>query len=97
MLSIDSYKNLLFLDIETVPNQPSFNDLDDEWKTLWEKKSQYYRAKEDVDLEESYERAGLYAEFAKVVCISLGVIVYEQGPKKLRIKSFCWSDESSHH
>ncbi len=93
---LDIASNLLFFDIETVSQFPSFEDLDAQGKMLWSKKSSklfHHDANDDPQL--SYaNRAGIYAEFAKVVCISVGYIhrvsdtLYE-----LRLKSFVDHDE----
>ncbi|MEO0403341.1 MAG: 3'-5' exonuclease [Bacteroidota bacterium] len=93
MLNHLNIENLLFLDIETVPAEKHFSDLDDDWKHLWEDKSKWYREKEEAGLEESYERAGIYAEFGKIVCISVGFIRQKQGERILRVTSFYGHDE----
>jgi len=82
--------NVLFLDIETVPQFPDFNDLDDKFKYLWEKKAeQLKRNKPDTTADNLYSSAGIYAEFGKIVCISCG---FTNG-KEFRIKSFYGEDE----
>ena len=63
--------NILFLDIETVPQEEHFNSLDNEMKQLWEHKTQYQR-KEEFSPEAFYDRAGIWAEFGKICCISVG-------------------------
>lgn len=78
-------QNILFLDIETVPEIPSYNDLDDATKTLWDKKANKIRRSEVEDHEELYSKAGIYAEFGKIVCISCGFVTPDH---KIRIKSF---------
>jgi hypothetical protein len=64
--------NILFLDIETVAEKPSYDYLDDRWKALWQKKSGV-----DSNLwSASYKaKAALYPEFAKIVCVSVGKLV----------------------
>ena len=52
--------NILFLDIETVPQEEHFNSLDNEMKQLWEHKTQYQR-KEELSPEAFYDRAGIWA------------------------------------
>ncbi len=84
--------NILFLDIETVPAMPEFDKLSDRMKTLWEKKSKYI-ALQDETAEMTYERAGIYAEFGKIVCISVGNIILNDNTRKLRLKSFFGDDE----
>ncbi len=58
MISKLNLENILFLDIETVPETQYFSDLDDTKQALWEHKSKYQR-KEDETAEEFYERAGI--------------------------------------
>lgn len=92
MLQKINLEKILFLDIETVAQSPSFYNLDDSFKQHWEQKSKFISA-EDETPEEAYNRAGIYAEFGKIVCISVGIIRYENGVKKLRLKSFYNDDE----
>jgi len=63
--------HILFLDIETVPEHEHYHTLDAELQGLWETKTQYQR-KDEIDPETFYERAGIWAEFGKIVCISVG-------------------------
>lgn len=86
-------ENLLLIDIETVSERSVFNDLDDTWKTLWQEKVQR-QLPEGISVEEFYpQRAGVMAEFAKVICISVGYFKKESGDIKLRLKSFYGHDE----
>jgi hypothetical protein len=67
--------NILFLDIETVPQHDGHENLPEEWKTLWDLKASYLiRNKETETTQSIYSRAGIYAEFGKIICISCGVI-----------------------
>ncbi|OEK06159.1 3'-5' exonuclease [Flavivirga aquatica] len=84
-------ENILFLDIETVPETQYFSDLDDTKQALWEHKSKYQR-KEDFTAEEFYDRAGIWAEFGKIVCISVGYFTYQGDLRKFRVTSF-YGDE----
>ncbi len=90
---MDSIKNILFLDIETVPNCSEFDLLNEQEKVLWQKKSQQLRYYKDNNPEDdqnyNYERAGIYAEFGKIICISVGYYANDQ----FRIKSFAGHDE----
>jgi Predicted exonuclease len=86
--------NILFLDIETVPQYDSYDKLSDEWKALWDVKAAYLiRNKEEETVQSIYNRAGIYAEFGKVVCITCGIIQGNGPGKKLVIKSFAGDDE----
>lgn len=80
-------KNILFLDIETVPEQESYTELNKDKQVLWEEKSQYKR-KDDFTAEEFYKQAGIWAEFGKIVCISVGFFSFEQDKRQLRLKTF---------
>jgi len=86
--------NILFLDIETVPQSPSYIDLSDDWKKLWDTKStslaKYHEGQTNETL---YPRAGIYAEFGKIVCISCGVIQGNGEQRKIILKSFYGDDE----
>lgn len=90
---IDNYlaKDILFIDIETVPQSSSFDELDDDFKRLWDKKSSFFRSEEDAPAD-VYQRAGIYAEFGKIVCISAGFII-DKEERFFRIKSFYSDDE----
>ncbi len=86
--------NILFLDIETVPQQPSFDLVSGDWKELWIKKAEpLLRNREQETIESIYGRAGIYAEFGKIVCISCGLMQGNGEQKKLVIKSFYNDDE----
>ena len=86
-------ENLLLIDIETVPQQPDFDLLSDDWKHLWEEKTQ--RSLPDFTTAAEFYplRAGVMAEFAKIVCISTGFFVKQDSKWQLRLKSFCGDDE----
>lgn len=79
--------NILFLDIETVPAYPVFQEAPDQIRTLWEKKSMYLRREEETP-EDLYQRAGIYSEFGRIVCISTGMIGVHEDRRVFRIKSF---------
>ena len=79
-------EKILFLDIETVPVVYKYDDLNDPTKDLWNKKWQYNK---DISPEQQYSKAGIYAEFAKVIVIGLGY--YNQG--KFRVKTIASANE----
>jgi hypothetical protein len=85
--------NILFLDIETAPLSASYNDLDERSRKLWDNKSSFLAKQETDTPEVLYDRAGIYAEFGKIICIGCGFITQEGNVKKLRIKSFYNDDE----
>ena len=79
--------NILFLDIETVPEQEHFNHLDEDMQHLWEHKTHYQR-KDDFSAEDFYDRAGIWAEFGKIVCLSVGYFVTKGDIRNFRVTSF---------
>jgi len=91
MLDNIKVEDVMFLDIETVPESPSFGNLESSKQNLWEKKSRQFRTP-DQTAEDVYERAGIYSEFGKIICISVGII-REKNPMNFRLKSFFGKDE----
>ena len=83
-----NFENVLFLDIETVPETEFYNDLSEGKQELFALKTQYQR-KEEQTPEEFYERAGIWAEFGKIVCISVGYFInFKTNERKFRVTSF---------
>ena len=91
MISKLNLENILFLDIETVPETEKFSDLDNTKQDLWDAKSRYQR-KEEFTAEEFYDRAGIWAEFGKIICISVGYFNMEGDTRTFRVTSF-YGDE----
>lgn len=94
--------SILFLDIECVSASSNFSELDETMKDLWRTKSKYLLRnipQEDIK-EEHYEttyreKAAIYAEFGKVICISVGFITLDDKKEPiLRLKSFAGEDEN---
>ncbi|WP_445453318.1 3'-5' exonuclease [Flavobacterium sp. 25HG05S-40] len=87
MIEKINLNNILFFDIETVPESENFTNLDTEMQDLWEQKTQYQR-REEFTPEDFYERAGIWAEFGKIVCISVGYFVNKGDIRNFRVTSF---------
>lgn len=86
--------NILFLDIETVPQYSNYQELPEEARPFWNKKAkQLTRNEESEDPDITYQRAGIYAEFGKIVCISCGVVTGSGAEKRMIMKSFFGDDE----
>lgn len=84
-------EKILFLDIETVPQYADWAEISEEEKKLWDKKTQWQRG-EEVSAEDFYnDRAGVMAEFGKIVCISVGML---EKNNQLKIKSFAGDNEA---
>jgi len=84
--------NILFLDIETVPEVQKYSELPEIKQQLFAQKTQYQR-KDEITPEDFYERAGIWAEFGKIVCISVGFFDPFAREKTFRLKSFYSRDE----
>jgi uncharacterized protein YprB with RNaseH-like and TPR domain len=87
MIEKINLNNILFFDIETVPETDNFDGLDSDMKELWEQKTHYQR-RDEFTPEEFYERAGIWAEFGKIVCISVGFFVNKGDIRNFRVTSF---------
>ncbi|MBR9859146.1 3'-5' exonuclease [bacterium] len=92
MINQSVLEDILFLDVETVSQYEHFEQMPERWKALWTHKARFL-AKEDESAEELYDRAGIYAEFGKIVCISTGFLVRSGAGFQLRVKSFYGDDE----
>ena len=89
-----NFNNILFLDIETVSEYETYDSMPDAWKELWDiKAAQLMRNKETDTPETVYNRAAIYAEFGKIVCISCGCLQGSGEDRKLVVKSFYDDDE----
>lgn len=84
--------NILFLDIETVPEHENWSEVSELTQELFAKKTSYQR-KDEITPEDFYERAGIWAEFGKIVCISVAYFTENQQQKTLRVTSFSGDDE----
>ena len=84
-------KDILFLDIETVACTDNYSSLDERLKTQWARKANFFKQREvELSDEELFnERAGIYAEFGKVVCIVVGKFTEnEKGELGLKTKKY---------
>lgn len=86
-------ERILFLDIETVPFVPSYEALPEHWKPLWDKKALSLKREETDTPVTLFGRAGIYAEFGKIICISVGYLRCVNGVEEFRLKSFAGHDE----
>lgn len=89
-----NFGHILFLDIETVPQYADYHSLPKDWKELWDIKAGYLIRNKDTETAGSiYPRAGIYAEFGKIICIGCGFISGEGEQKKITLKSFYGDNE----
>ena len=94
--------NILFLDIETVPSVWEFDELDETMQELWAikyanlTKTPLENLSQDHIEEGFRERAGIYAEFGKIICISVGMLTKQKDSDEVvfRLKSFANDTET---
>ncbi|MBW6460932.1 MAG: 3'-5' exonuclease [Bacteroidales bacterium] len=82
-------ENILFLDIETVPAYATYDEMPDNFRKLWDHKAEFLKKLPEDTPESIFPRAGIYAEFGRIICISAGFF----RKKEFRIKSFYGDDE----
>lgn len=88
-------KDIIFLDIETVGITHDYKLLDERLKSMWARKANHLRRNAETDEELFSTKAGIYAEFGKVVCIVVGKFVEsESGELTLRTKAYSGHDEA---
>lgn len=85
------FKDIVFIDIETAGEQPGYQHLNTRMRALWDKKAMQISKNEEDTPETLYNRAAIYAEFGKVICVS---VAYSKG-EKFCITSF-YGDEEKH-
>ena len=93
MLQNINYNKILFFDIETVPLTYEFKDLEERAQGLWDRKTRFLQERDNLSPDELYEKAGIYAEFGKVVCISMGFVLQKEGETQIRVKSIANRNE----
>lgn len=94
--------NVLFLDIETVSAQPDYDHLSTAFQELWQVKAHQVTRRYDEEMEEEEiaqaytDRAAIYAEFGKIICISVGAVYRNRDDQSLRVrlKSFAGDNEA---
>lgn len=94
MLENINIHDILFLDIETVPCVDGYNNLSPQMKELWNHKAGFLKRTEEDTPELLYNRAGIYAEFGKIICIGVGFFNPNMKKKKeFRMTAFYGDDE----
>ncbi|MCB9046733.1 MAG: 3'-5' exonuclease [Chitinophagales bacterium] len=90
------HQHIMFIDIETVPLVKEYSSLSERMQTEWEKKARFMKrdAGDNVGYDELFtEKSGVFAEFAKVVCIGFGSLYHGEGKWHMRLKSLAMDDE----
>jgi len=87
---IPELRDILFIDIETVASTDDYASIDERMKVQWSRKANFFRRDSQLTDEELFhERAGIYAEFGKIVCIAVGKYIdHESGQLGLKTKVY---------
>jgi len=95
MLNNINLHHLLCIDIETVPAFEHFSELSPVMQELYNKKTERLREEGSSDEDHYFNTAGIWAEFGKIICISVGIFSKDKatGALSFRIKSFSGDDE----
>ncbi len=89
-------RDILFLDIETVACSNDYNSLDERLKTQWARKAGFFKQRDESQTDEDAfnERAGIYAEFGKIIVIGIGKFgENEKGELTIKLKTLFDHDE----
>lgn len=90
----NSYKNLMVIDIETASVHSGYEEMNERFRALWDKKSSTLQNPDELPSEELYrDKGAIYAEFGKVICISVGIFTESKNGYGLRIKSIALDTE----
>jgi 3'-5' exonuclease len=94
---IPEFRDILFLDIETVASTDNYDTVDERLKAQWARKASFFKRQVDQSDEQLFhDRAGIYAEFGKVICISVGKFFdHESGEMGLKTKVYAGHDEKA--
>ncbi|GGF35900.1 3'-5' exonuclease [Echinicola rosea] len=94
---LSDLKHILFLDIETASSTERFDELSPRLQKEWINKANHLPNEEELAVEELYfEKAGIYAEFGRVVCVGLGYFLYDPGRDQLQFRTKAIAHEEEH-
>ncbi|AWW30370.1 3'-5' exonuclease [Echinicola strongylocentroti] len=94
---LSDLKDILFLDIETASFTERLDGLSPRLQQEWAKKAKQLSKEGDLSVEELYfEKAGIYAEFGKVVCVGVGYFLYDPEQDQLQFRTKYIAQEEEH-
>ena len=93
-ISLQNLHRILFIDIETSTIVSDYDELDGALQHHWNQRYLRYRSFPQADLDanktaQEYfnNKAAIYAEYAKVICISIGYIRWEYTDHEFRLRT----------
>ncbi len=93
MLENVKIDDVLFIDIETVPNRAKYQELGSYEQELWEEKRGRIRAENESKEDFYFNNAAILAEFGKIICISVGTFSSNGLFQEFELISFYGDDE----
>ena len=93
MLENIKIDDIIFLDIETVPKTHNFKNLNVYEQELWEEKKGKHRTEEDTIENYYFNNAGIFAEFGRIICISVGWTAEDGMFQGFELRSFAGDEE----
>lgn len=93
---LEQLGSILFLDIETASLTESFEELEPRLQDEWVKKERLIKKTEEGHIDPGslyFDRAGIHAEFGKVICIGVGYYQWKKKEKKLIYRSKILANE----
>jgi hypothetical protein len=94
---LNELKDILFIDIETVSMVENYDMLNERFKSQWARKASFLKKEEGItDADLFHDRAGIYAEFGKIIVIAIGKYFdSDDGKIGLKTKYFAGHEEKS--
>src|SRR5690606_41818353 len=90
-------KDILFLDIETASVAANLDELEPRVQEEWIKKCKNFKSEEELSTEELFfQKAGIFAEFGKVICIGVGYFVYNPEDDRLQYRTKSYAEATEH-
>lgn len=90
-------KDILFLDIETASVAANLDELEPRVQEEWIKKCKNFKSEEELSTEELFfQKAGIFAEFGKVICIGVGYFVYNPEDDRLQYRTKSYAETTEH-
>lgn len=86
---------ILFIDIETVSEYKSLEEVEEAKQKLWEHKAKFLANNNETSSELYESRASIYAEFGKIICIGFGYFKNENEQLIFKVKAFEENDEKA--
>lgn len=87
-------KQILFLDIETVSQRATYDELTESQQQLWDKKAKFFRSEDKSSSELYEEKAAIFAEFGRIITIGLGYFHFDKDDEPtFKTKAFYFKDE----